>query len=155
MSFVLFGIWATFPGYGVWIASIKRRPPGEGLAFGLLLGPVGCVVEATLKERTAEEAEQERVRRQDEARSRLEREKERQDAFRAEADQRRKGAQERAEASRVRRAEASARFSDWFDRAVMKFGWYKALPEVAQPIVIGLLVALPLVIMMILFFRGR
>ena len=155
MSIVLLGIWATFAGYGVWIASIKRRPAGEGLALGLLLGPVGCVVAAALRESTAEEVEQERVRRQDEVQTRLAEEKKRQVALQTEAARRWNEAQGRAEQARVRRAEAYARFSKWFDGAILKFGWFKVLPEVAQPIVIGLLVALPLVAVLILVFGGR
>jgi hypothetical protein len=73
----------------------------------------------------------------------------------AEAAQRWNEAQDRAEQAKVRRAEAYARFSEWFDEAILKFGWYKALPEVAQPIVIGLLVALPLVAVLIFVFGGR
>ena len=53
-------IWLSFAGYGYWIASIKRRNPGEGTILGLLLGPIGCVFEATLRERTSEEIDQER-----------------------------------------------------------------------------------------------
>jgi hypothetical protein len=154
MSIVLFGIWATFPGYGAWIATVKRRNPGEGIILGLLLGPVGCVLEASLRERTAGEVEQERARFQEEAQARLEGEKRRLAAFQAEVARRRKEARERAEAARVRRAEAYARFAAWFDRAVLKFGWYKGLPEVAQPIVVGLLVALPIVVVMALIFQG-
>src|SRR4051812_31609573 len=48
-------VWSTFAGYGCWIANIKRRRPGEGIALGLLFGPIGCIVEASLRERTAEE----------------------------------------------------------------------------------------------------
>jgi hypothetical protein len=136
MSIVLLGIWAMFSGYGAWIASIKRRSLGEGLALGLFLGPVGCVVEASLRERTVEEVDEERIRRQDEAQVRLEEEV-------------------RAEVSRTRRAEAFGRFSSWFDRFILNFGWYRALPEVVQPIVIGLSVALPIVAVLIYFFRGR
>ena len=146
-------IWATFAGYGYWIASIKRRPPGEGILFGLLLGPIGCVVEATRRERTVEEVEEERVRRQVEARIRLEEDKGRQATFQAQAARQREEAQERAEVASARRAEAYARFSKLFEEAILKFGWFKALPEVAQPIVIGVLVALPLVLVTILVFR--
>ena len=148
-------IWLSFAGYGYWIATIKRRNPGEGVLYGLLLGPLGCVVEACLRERAPEEIEEERTRRQEEAKARLEEERDRQAALRADAILRRQEAQVRADAARARRADAFGRFSDWFDRAVLKFGWYRGLPEVVQPIVIGLLVALPLVVVMILVFRGR
>src|SRR4051812_44223039 len=108
-------LWLSFVGYGYWIANIKRRNPGEGIILGLLFGPIGCVLEASLRERTAEEVEQERIRRQEDAQTRLEEERERQAAFRAEAARRRKESKERAEVARERRAEAYARFSDWFD----------------------------------------
>lgn len=109
----------------------------------------------TLRERTAEEVEQERGRRQEEARARFEEEKERQAALQVEAARRHQEAQARAEAARARRAEAFGPFSGWFDRAILKFGWFKALPEVAQPIVIGMLVALSPVVVLILVFGGR
>lgn len=155
MTIILFGIWFTFAGYGVWIANIKRRHPGEGLALGLLLGPAGCCVAAALRERSPEEVEQERVRRQEEAQARLEEEKERQANLRAEAARHRREAEERAESARIRRAEAAAEFSKKFEREILRFGWYKALPEVAQAIVLGLSLALPLVAVLVFLFRGR
>jgi hypothetical protein len=155
MPLVLLGLWATFGGYGFWIAKIKRRSSLEGLALGLLLGPAGCFVAASLRERMTEELEEAQARLHEEALLRQEAERERQAALQAEAARRQVEAQERAEAARVRRAEAYSGFCDWFDEAILKFGWYKALPEVAQPIVIGLLVALPLVIVTILVFGRR
>lgn len=152
---VMLAIWATFAGYGYWIASIKRRSPKEGLALGLLLGPIGCFVAATLRERTTEEVEDAQARLHEDAVMRQEAERERQAAFQAETARRRAEAKQRAEEARERRTEAYARFSEWFDGAILRFGWFKALPEVAQPIVIGLLVAVPLAIVMILLMRGR
>ncbi|MBV8486773.1 MAG: hypothetical protein JO161_00705 [Planctomycetaceae bacterium] len=145
--------WLSFAGYGYWIASIKRRNPGEGAILGLLLGPIGCVLEATLRERTAEEINQERERRQQEAEERLQEQRQRQADRQAEAEQRPKEANARAEVARIYREEQIARFSRWFDRAIIKFGWYKALPEVAQPIVLGLLISLPIVGLLILLLR--
>jgi hypothetical protein len=155
MPIGMLGLWATFAGYGCWIASIKRRSPAEGIALGLFLGPIGCLVEATLRERSAAEVEEERVRQTEEAQARSEEERERRDASRAEAARRRIEARARSEAARVRRAESFARFSSWFDEAVLKFGWYEALPEVAQPIVVGTLLALPVVVGLILILKGR
>lgn len=151
-------IWLSFGGYGCWIATIKRRNPAEGLLFGLLLGPIGCVVEASRRERTqrtVEEIEEQRVRSAGEAEARAEREADRLSAWRAEDDRRRQAARLRADEARVRRAEAYVRFSIWFDRAVLKFGWFKVLPEVAQPIIIGLSLGLPVVAVVIYLFRGR
>jgi ABC-type multidrug transport system fused ATPase/permease subunit len=147
-------IWLSFAGYGYWIASIKRRNPGEGAILGLLLGPIGCVLEATFRERTSEEIDQERERRQQEAQERLQEQRQLQADLQAEAAKRRKEAEARAEIARIRREKQSARFSAWFDRAILKFGWYKALPEVVQPIVLGLLFSLPLVGLLILLLRG-
>jgi hypothetical protein len=146
-------IWASFGGYGYWIASVKRRSPGEGLLLGILFGPVGCVVEALLGERTAEDVEQDQLRLQAEIQAKLQEEKDRRSALHAEYARHKKEAQERAEAARARRSETYTRFSIWFDRMVLKFGWYKALPEVAQPIVIGLVVAVPLVAVLFLMFK--
>ena len=35
----------------------------------------------------------------------------------------------------------------------MKFGWYKALPEVVQPMVVGLVISLPLVVVLVYLFK--
>jgi hypothetical protein len=147
-------VWLTFAGYGYWIASLKRRPHAEGILFGLLLGPIGCVVEATRPERTVEEVEELRARSIEEAEAGAERERERLESARVEADERSKQARIRAEAMRLGRAEAYGRFSSWFDRAILRFGWFKALPEVIQPIVIGLCGALPIVAVMIYLLGG-
>jgi hypothetical protein len=147
-------IWLSFAGYGLWIASIKRRHPAAGILFGLLFGPIGCVVEACLQERTAEEIKEHRMRRQKEAQARLEDEKERDAALQVQAAERRQEANSQAELARVRRAESYEQFSAWFDQTILKFGWYKTLPEVVQPIVIGLLVSVPLVLALILIFKA-
>ena len=146
-------IWISFAGYGFWIATIKRRHPAEGILFGLCLGPIGCAVEASLREWTIEEVEERRIRRQQETLARQEAEKEQYAAHQAEAVQRRQEDQERAELARARRAEAYERFSAWFDQAILKFGWYKALPEVVQPMVVGLLISVPFVLVLILIFK--
>ncbi len=155
MAFLVIGIWATFAVYGVWISSIKRRPLGEGLALGLLLGPLGCLVSVSLRERDIEALAEEQARRQEEVNVRLEEEEQRRLAYEDQAMQMRELSQQRAEAARLRRAEFYLRVYAWFDRTVLKFGWYKALPEVAQPIVVGLLVALPLVVTLVLIFKRR
>jgi hypothetical protein len=143
-------IWLSFAGYGLWIASIKRRHPAEGILLGLFFGPIGCVVEACLQERTAEEIEEQRMQRREEAQARLEEEKERNAASRVQAAELRQEAQSRAEVARVRRAESYEQLSAWFYQTILKFGWYKALPEVVQPMVIGLLISVPLVAVLIL-----
>jgi hypothetical protein len=146
-------IWFSFAGYGLWIASIKRRHPAEGTLVGLIFGPIGCVVEACLQERTAEEIEEQRMRRREEAQARLVEEKAQNVALQVQAAERRQEAQSRAEVARARRAKSYEQCSAWFDKAILKFGWYKALPEVVQPMVIGLLISVPLVAVLILTFK--
>jgi len=146
-------IWSSFAAYGWWIATIKRRNPLEGAAFGLLLGPFGCVVEAILRERSPEEIERERSRRQEAAQALLEERNKYRAALRVAAERHRQEARVRAEEARARREEVLADFSAWFDRTILQFGWYKALPDVAQPIILGIMVALPLVVVMILVLR--
>jgi hypothetical protein len=155
MLLLIIIVWITFAGYGYWVATVKRRHPGEGLFLGLLLGPVGVIVEASLRERTAEEVEAERTRRREEAQARAVEEQEHQAALQAEALRRRRESQARSEAARAIRAEALGRLSEWFDRVILRFGWYKALPETAQPIAIGLMIAIPLVVLLILLLRGK
>ena len=121
----------------------------------LLLGPIGCIIGASLPERTIEEVEDERLRRLEDARVRREEENDRQASLETEANQRRQDAKAQADAAKMRRAQAVARCSDWFDSVILKFGWYKALPEVIQPIVVGIGVALPFVVVLILIFKGR
>ena len=41
-------VWLSFAGYGYWIASIRQTPHAEGLLFGLLLGPIGCIFEKSV-----------------------------------------------------------------------------------------------------------
>jgi hypothetical protein len=147
-------IWLSFAGYGLWIASIKRRHPVEGILIGLFLGPIGCLVEAYLQERTAEEIEEQRLRRQEEAQERLEEQTERIAARQSEEARRHQTAQTRAEAARARRAEAYEQVSAWFDHAILRFGWYKGLPEVSQPMVIGLLISVPIAFVLILIFKA-
>ncbi len=51
-------------------------------------------------------------------------------------------------------AEARRQAWAWFNRVVIRFGWFRALPETARPIVVGLAVALPVIGMIVVFF-GR
>ncbi|WP_422927446.1 hypothetical protein [Singulisphaera sp. PoT] len=153
MLFVNLTIWSTFVGCGYWVAVIKRRHPLEGAAFGLVLGPLGCVVESVLRERTAEEVGRLKLHRQAVAEARLEARRHWREIRKAEDDRRREELAAYREDRRIRREEARERFAAWFDRTILKFGWYKALPEVLQPIVLGLLFATPLVVVMVLVLR--
>jgi hypothetical protein len=146
-------IWMSFAGYGFWIAIIKRRQPAEGILFGIFLGPIGCIAEACLRERTVAEVEEQRTRQTEEAQALLEENQKILVVARAANARRQKEAEARAEAAKAERERAYAKFSEWFDVSIVKFGWYKALPEVAQPMVIGLLISLPFVALLIFLFK--
>ena len=104
-------IWLSFAGYGFWIATIKRRRPAEGMLFGVFLGPIGCVVEACLRERTAEEVEAQRLRRCEEAHAWLEEKQESLLAAQTERARRRKDAGARGEMAKARRATPTRGFA--------------------------------------------
>jgi hypothetical protein len=61
-------------------------------------------------------------------------------------------AETRLAAARARRAASFARWKGWFDRVILQFGWYQALPEMVQPMVIGLAIALPFVLVLAFYF---
>jgi hypothetical protein len=42
-------VWLSLAGYGCWIASVKQTPHAEGLLFGHLPGPIGCIVEESVR----------------------------------------------------------------------------------------------------------
>lgn len=42
-------VWLSSAGYGYWITSIKQSPHAQGLLFGLLLRPIGCMVEESVR----------------------------------------------------------------------------------------------------------
>lgn len=44
------GVWLACGGMGGYVAHAKDRAPAEGAVFGLLLGPLGVLVEALLPE---------------------------------------------------------------------------------------------------------
>ena len=46
-TYFLFG-WTSFAVLGAYVAGHKRRPAIEGVALGLIFGPVGCLVLAML-----------------------------------------------------------------------------------------------------------
>jgi hypothetical protein len=146
-------LWFSFAGYGQWIASIKRRRRAEGFLIGLILGPIGCVIEACIRERSIEACEKQQLRRSEEAKVLLEERQERSRARQADAARMREEAASRAAISKARRTASYQHLSAWFDRTILKFGWYKALPEVVQPMVVGLFISLPIVCVLILIFR--
>lgn len=160
-------VWLSFGGFGAWIASVKNRPTHEGMLVGVFFGPLGCLIEALLpdgqptlvgsppsddgsdsvleKEREAEAEARIRMRaiRREEWRREWE-------AERRENEQRRREAVARLRAFGKRRL-AEVR---WAFRFFLGFGWYRSLPEVAQPIVLGLAISLPIVLAIVLMMRG-
>jgi len=162
--FFLILIWFSFGGFGAWIASVKNRPTNEGMLVGLFFGPLGCLVEALLPDGqptlvvsrasdvgsdsvVEEESEAEvRIRMRAIQREQWQRERE---ARHREIEQRRRETVARLQTFGARRL-AEAR---WGCRFFLGFGWYRALPEVAQPIVLGLAISLPIVLA-IMFMMG-
>jgi len=155
---VAFVVWCVFAALGGWIAEQKNRGGGEGVALGFLFGPLGVLVEALLptlppppaqavqaRPAAAEESEQLRAHwakvneaEREEARRRA--------AAQAEAKQ---VAREARAASRAER-EAYLR-----SRGVEPgpFAWYGLLPDWGQAIVLGLTLAVPLVLFLVVVFR--
>ena len=48
IAIIAFAVWCATIGLGAYIAAQKGRQPIEGLAFGLLLGPLGLLIEVLL-----------------------------------------------------------------------------------------------------------
>ncbi|SIO58458.1 hypothetical protein SAMN05444166_5686 [Singulisphaera sp. GP187] len=160
--FFLLALWVMFALFGSWIASVKGRSSSEGLVIGFLFGPLGCLIEALLPTQTytapppvqavtitpeqAAQAAQEEARRRKHQQDR--------DALiaarRAKLDAQRDAA---LEAAMERADEARRQAWAWFSRVVIRFGWFRALPETAQPIVVGLAVALPATCVIVVLFR--
>lgn len=140
-----------------WIASVKGRGTSEGGLPGFLFGPFGCLIEALLPnqmdsgpspvqvvtitpEQAAQEQEQARRREYQGKRDVLIA------ARQSKLDAEREAAQKRA-------AEARRQAWEWFKRVVIRFGWFRALPETAQPIVVGLGLALPVNGVIVVLFQ--
>jgi len=133
------GGWMLFPSLGFWIAGQKGRWPFEGLFLGLLFGPFGCLIEALMPNVQPSApasadggAKVESAAQMAEARRRREEEAVRQGKL---------GLAEWQELSRAQ--------DEWLVDTVLKFGWVRSLPEAAQAIVWGLLIALPVAVAMI------
>jgi uncharacterized membrane protein YeaQ/YmgE (transglycosylase-associated protein family) len=152
-----------FGGLGSWIANQKRRDGGEGFVLGFLFGPFGCLIEALLPNKLATDQSPQAATKTPEQLEEV-----------AEAARRAKEEylkRQRAEVERLRIAEeadlaelerrramiraAFARCWGWFRREIIGFGWYRKLPDVAQPIVLGLGISLPAVVVVVwLINRG-
>lgn len=172
-------ILCLFSGLGAWIADQKHRDQAEGLLLGLLFGPLGCLIEAMLptlepggrkrgvvermeaalnktfvdpdwRDRghsgmsrpTVEETPQAREWRETEAR-----------LMAAQAERRAAQDRERLFLEAERSREEWKRIHEWFDRVIWRFGWFRALPEPLQPILVGLIVAAPIVTAIVVAFR--
>jgi hypothetical protein len=132
----------VFAFLGGWIACQKNRDPAEGAFLGFLFGPFGCLIEAVLPTlpapaasrpaaaaRVSPPVETPAERDWREAETRL-REAQLEKARRARLeDENRRCAEQR----------------EWRNRMLWRFGWYKALPETLQAIVLGFAVAAPVV----------
>jgi hypothetical protein len=150
-------VWLIFAGLGSWIASQKRRDGGEGFLLGLLFGPFGCLIEAVLPNGAPPPPPVVKTPEQiaaDEARWK---------AFQAAQARREKELEEEARLAGERfdaALHAVWRFVTWPFRISMhfltwflSFEWYQDLPEWAQPVVIGLGIAIPAIAIVIVIFR--
>lgn len=148
---------------GSWIAAQKNRPGGEGFALGFFFGPLGLIIEALLPTLTKEQLDQllrEKAARrfggnfpatpsQPPSSAELEARRAREQEWREVRERERGKTREVAEEARRHRAEALAKMR----RAIFGFGWFRALPDWLQPILIGLAVALPVVALIAIAFR--
>ena len=149
---------------GGWIACQKNRDPGEGAFLGFLFGPFGCLIEAVLPSLAAARPAAARVTPPAEtaallAAARVRRVVSSRPGRRTPAEREWREAEtrlwnaEREKARKERLEEENRRLAEqreWRNRMLWRFGWYKALPETLQPIVLGLAVAAPVVAAIIL-----
>lgn len=151
-------LWAIFSGLGCWIATQKHRPPEEGLVLGLLFGPFGCLIEAvlpTLQPKAPNPSEppgpppKQTAQAREGGFVRLVKVESPEERYRR--DQR--AAQQR-EREFIAKERAREERREWVNRMVWRFGWFRALPETLQPILIGLAVAVPVVVALVMLF-GR
>lgn len=156
---VVLACWTIFAFLGSWIAVAKRRAGPEGFMLGLLFGPLGCLIEALLPNVSeAKYAEEQEAKRQ---RLQVKFDAE-QELFRALGNGARVASVGMATILyRICRSSFLAtkafliRVTPWFQETIIRFGWYKSLPEIAQPIVLGLGVSLPLVAILVVVLRSR
>lgn len=52
----------------------------------------------------------------------------------------------------VKAVEREAR-REWVNRMIWRFGWFRAIPETLQPIIIGLVISLPIVLAVVFYFQ--
>ena len=150
----LLAIWAMFALFGAWIASVKGRSPGEGFLIGFLFGPLGCLVEAILPNQSPGSAPVQVVTMTPEQAAQAESQRRQQyDAAVAREKARIAKIEEEYRISLEQSAERRRQAREWFVRVVVRFGWFRALPEVAQPIVVGLAVAVPVIGVVVALLR--
>lgn len=146
---------------GAFIAKEKNRAAEEGFMLALLFGPFGVLVEALLPTiqppvvtppapMIADEMEAS----EELAEQRRKAAKRAQDLWREQARIDREAAERRAEERAERVREFWVAVGAWFRRQFVEWEWYKGLPEVMQPIVVGLAVAGPVIIVLAILW-GR
>ena len=155
--FVVFGL------IGSYIAKSKGRNGDEGGCLGIMLGPIGLLIAVLMPTKTLGQAEPQRPVPPETLAERQNREAEEaaRDVMYAKIQVRH--AERLREAEEVARAHREAFWEGisaflrpvggWFVRVVLKCGWYRDLPEFAQPIALGLLFAVPVVVILILLLR--
>lgn len=166
---LLLVMWLAFAGLGAWIAGQKHRSVEEGFALGLIFGPLGCLIEALLpmlerpddsalvksevstfdrtggavhsrEQREVQPSERNRAfwaQAQEEDRVRL-REAQREAEARQHYKERRGERIQRRQERILRTREFWTRFEGFY----IRFGWFRALPEALQPIVVAIVIAM-------------
>jgi hypothetical protein len=144
-------IWLIFACLGTWIANQKHRAGGEGFILGFLFGPLGCLIEAVLPNGTPPPPP---------VVSTPEEIAERQAKYQALVDEWNRQEKDRIEQARLasqrRRQFAKQVFGElarrtwWF----LSWQWYRLLPEWLQPVVIGVAIASPVVLIVAVIFMS-
>jgi len=134
----------VFGWLGSYIANQKQRGGGEGFALGILFGPLGCLIEALLPnvvpppQPVVVPAPQPVVLTP---------------AQIARQTQRMRAEQDRIDAERQARHGAFWQFVDEINRRLwwwLSCQWYALLPEWLQPVVIGVAIAIPVLLVGVL-----
>lgn len=164
IGWVVFGLISG--AIGAWVAEQKNRTSAEGFTLGFFLGPIGWLLEALLptltKEQLAEILERKRAYREgrwSEAvppstptppplPSLAPEEIQRIEEAKQERARRQNEARMAREAAYERRQAKFANFLEF----TLGFGWFRALPDWLQPIVVGLVVAAPMAAIIALAF---
>jgi hypothetical protein len=153
MLVVFFGFWSALGFMGGWIAEQKNRKTGEGFVLGALLGPLGWIIEAllpTIPQPSAAEVERIETLQHSYHEQEAQHQEKEHEGWIIEQQQREREPQERAKMAYVRRKARSA----WIKNNVIHWVWYKDLSDLSQALLLGLLIAVPVVIVLILVVRS-